>query len=243
MFEEQQRVWADYSPEIKAHLHVIVVDDCSPKGQRLSRKSVLETGIASLRMHRLTVKKRWNWLACRNLGARLASTPWLILTDMDHVVPCETLTRLMRGDLDDRSAYRFSRVTATRRWPYAAAQQPLYKPHNDTWLLTKALFWSDAVGGYDERLSGCYGTSAEFTDRVTAAARARILLPEIIVRYPREIVPDASTSPEVYTRKNDPANDADLAQRKAARRLLAHWRPLHDLIPSETIYDSTAVPA
>lgn len=235
MLSEQQRVWMDYPADLRARLHVVVVDDCSPKGKRPGRKSLTATGLASLRLYRLTEKKRWNWLACRNLGAEVATTEWLLLTDIDHVVPVSTLDRLLNGPLDARSVYRFGRVTAVQRWPYDVTAAPTYKPHNDSWLLTRALFFDDRVGGYDERLSGCYGTSGEFKDRLFAAMDAHVLLPDVLVRYPREVIPDASTLPTVYTRKNDPVNDADLTMRKEARARLKHWRPLRLTVPYEQV--------
>ena len=243
MFTEQQRVWTAYPAEVRARLHVVLVDDCSPKGQRPSGKAVSVHGLGSLRIYRLQEKKRWNWLACRNLGAKETRTDWMLLTDIDHVLPAETLTRLLTGELDPACAYRFSRVDAPRPWPYALGDCPPYKPHNDTWLLTRALFFDDRVFGYDERLSGCYGTSGEFRDRLVAAARATVILPQPMVRYPREVIADASTHPSVYTRKGDPMNDAELARRKEARAQIPHWRPFHGLIPYETIYSSLEVPA
>jgi len=234
MFLEQQAVWASYPAELRSRLHVVVVDDCSPKGFRLSAKAVQIEGLASLRLYRLTKKKRWNWLACRNLGAKVATTEWLLLTDIDHTIPAETMARLLNGPLDAESAYKFKRVTAPSAWPYDVAAAAPWKPHNDTWLLTKAMF--DLSGGYDERLSGHYGTSGEFSDRVVAASRSVVLMTDVIVRYPREVIADASTPPEVYTRKNDPVNDAGLAKAKAERAKIAGWRPLHGLIPYEQVY-------
>lgn len=233
MLAEQAAVWRAYPDDLLAQLHIIVVDDCSPDGERAAAVDV--PGLGSLRIFRLLEKKRWNWLACRNLGARVATTDWLLLTDIDHVVPAETVRRLVDGDLDARSAYRFRRVTATGAWPYDVAALPDYKPHNDSWLLTRSLFFDERVGGYDERLSGCYGTSGEFRDRVLAAAWSHVLLPEVLVRYPREVIADASTLPSVYTRKNDPENDAELARRKAKRDRVHNWRPVHGLVPWEQV--------
>jgi hypothetical protein len=238
MWSEQQRVIADYPDDVRANLHVVLVDDCSPIWP--TSQSVTCRDIASLRMYRLRKKVRWNWLACRNLGAKVATTDWLLLTDIDHVIPAATMRRLMAGPLDPKDAYRFSRVTTTGVWPYDPAAQPVYKPHNDTWCLTRALFWSDRVGGYDERLSGCYGTSGEFSDRLKSAAKATHILEDSIVRYPRDIIPDASTSPDVYTRKGDPTNDAELKRRKEQRAQIKDWKPLHGLVPSELVYSSVA---
>ncbi len=239
MLAEQQQIWASYPAELRAALHVIVVDDCSPKGQRPSKKSVTVTGLGSFRILRLLEKKRWNWLACRNLGAKLAPTDWILLTDIDHGLPEATLRRLVDGPLEMSRVYRFARVDAPRPWPYLPSDCRPYKPHNDTWLMTRSLFFSDAVGGYDERLSGCYGTSGEFRDRLIRAASACVSLTDTVIRYPREIIADASTHPTVYTRKGDPANDTELARRKAARALIPDWKPLHGLIPYEEIYASS----
>jgi hypothetical protein len=241
MLAEQQRVWAAYPAALRARLHVIVVDDCSPKAERPSRKSVTVSGLASFRMFRLLEKKRWNWLACRNLGAKVATTDWLLLTDIDHVLPVDTLGAIVDGaPLSKTDVYRFARVDAPHPWPYALDACRPYKMHNDSWLMTRALFFDPRVFGYDERLSGLYGTSGEFRDRVVAAARATVVLPQPLVRYPREVIADASTHPSVYTRKNDPANDSELLRRKQARAGIPGWRPLHGLIAHQTIFDSGA---
>ncbi len=243
MFEEHQRMWAEYPDKLRSHLHVIVVDDCSPKGFRINpRKSVQISGLGSLRIFRLLQKKRWNWLACRNLGAKFASTDWLLLTDIDHAIPVETLKSLLQEPLRPSYVYRLSRVDAPHPWPYTLRDCLVREKngknhmHPDTYLLTKKLFFDDRVGGYDERLSGCYGTSGEFRDRVMRAADAYQMLSYPIVRYPREIIADASTNPSVFTRKGDPENDAELTRRKAEREQIPNWKPLHGLTPYQTVY-------
>lgn len=241
MWAEQQRIWRDYPAALRERLHVVLVDDCSPEGSCPTPASVTVEGLASLRIYRLTEKTRWNWLACRNLGAKEATTDWLLLTDIDHGLPAETLATLLNLKLDKHSAYRFRRVTATKPWPYELADCPDYKMHNDSWLLTRDLFFSEPVGGYDERLSGCYGTSGEFRDRVIAATKTSVALPNVLIRYPREVIADASTPPSVYTRKGDPENDNELQRRKDARALEGKWRPLHGLTPWVQVYATDRV--
>ncbi len=242
MLAEQQAVWNAYPDALRRQLHVVVVDDCSPKGHRPSSKSVTVSGLGSFRLFRLLEKKRWNWLACRNLGAKVAQDGWLLLTDIDHVLPVETLERLLVGELHESNSYRFKRVTATTTWPYRLNECTDYKPHNDSWLLTRRMFFDPRIGGYDERLSGCYGTSGEFKDRVMAAVSAHVVLNEVLIRYPREVIPDASTPPEIYTRKNDPKNDDRLRDLKERRAKITNWKPLHGLVPHEEVYASEAVP-
>lgn len=234
MLEEHLKVWATYPDDLKAQLHVIVVDDCSPKTGRLSRKSLADVGLASMDGFRILTKVRWNWLACRNIGAAHAETDWLLLTDIDHVMPVETLRALVEQPRDRESVYRLSRVDATRRWPYELSDcvvREAKRFHPNTWLMTKAMY--DRVGGYDERLSGCYGTDGEFRDRVHAASRAVVNLNTPLIRYPREIIADASTT--IYTRKNDPSNDDDLIRRRGERAAIVGWRPLRLTFPFERV--------
>lgn len=227
MLAEHQRIWASYPEHLRLALHVIVVDDCSPKGGRPGKKSFLPTGVGSVRLYRCLEKLRWNWLFARNLGVQEARTDWVLLTDIDHVLPAETLRRLVDGPLDQRNVYRLARVDAPHPWPYTLADCPIRPTklyHPNTWLMTRGMY--DRTGGYDERLSGCYGTDGEFRDRVQASAAAVVALPDKMVRYGREIIPDASTPPEVFTRKNDPANDEELRRRRVQRDHLKQWRPL-----------------
>jgi hypothetical protein len=233
MLAEQFAIWSSYPEDLRAQLHVIVVDDCSAKGHRASPKDVRDVGLASFRLYRITKKVRWNWLACRNLAVDQATTDWVLMTDMDHALPVETLTTLLTAPREERNVYRLSRADAPRPWPYALDECAPYKAHPNTWLMTRAMF--DRIGGYDERLSGCYGTDGEFRDRVSANANAVVTLPDVLIRYPREVIEDASTHPSVFTRKNDPVNDDDLRRRRLEREQTPNWRPLRLSFPWERL--------
>lgn len=235
MWIEHQKVWSDYPAELRALLHVVLVDDCSPADARPDPECL--DGLGSVQMFRCLEKRRWNWLFARNLGVAKAKTEWVLLTDIDHVLPVETFQSLSRYPLDKVNVYRLGRVDAPHPWPYTLAECPVReakKFHPNTWLMTRKMF--DRIGGYDERLSGCYGTDGEFRDRVQNNARAVITMPDArLVRYGREILEDASTPPTTYTRKNDPANDEDLRKRKAERDKIPGWRPLRLTFPYEKV--------
>jgi len=234
MLAEHHRVWLTYPDHLRGRLHVIVVDDCSPRDLRAEAHDCPSIGLGSIRLFRCLEKRRWNWLFSRNLGVLQAETNWVLLTDMDHLMPAETFGNLMEMDLDDASVYRLSRVDAPHLWPYTLAECPVREKkrlHPNTWLLTRTMF--DRIGGYDERLSGCYGTDGEFRDRVREQAKSIVLLSDVLVRYPREVIPDASTT--IYSRKNDPINDADLTQRRYLRSLIPNWKPLRVTLPYEAV--------
>jgi hypothetical protein len=228
MLQEHERSWATFPAKVRDHLQAIVVDDCSP-----TRPAVLSpvTSLASVRLFRILEKRRWNWLACRNLGVSQAATDWVLLTDIDHLLPVETVEYLQGTKLDPMKVYRLSRVDAPRPLPYALSDCASYKIHPNTWLMTRAMF--DRIGGYDERLSGCYGTDGEFRDRVNIHARAVVILTQVHIRYPREIIADASTVG--FTRKNDEQNDKDLIARRIERDKISGWRPLRLSFPWERV--------
>lgn len=220
MLAVQQRAWRSYPKALRAQLHVIVVDDGSPRWP--ARPHVEETGIASFRLYRTLVDVRWNWLFCRNLGVALATTDWVLLTDIDHVLPVATLSAIVTRKLDPRVVYRFSRVDAPKLTPY--------KPHPNTWLLTPALF--DAIGGYDERFSGYYGTDSEFRERVLATAKKVVMRDEVLIRYPREVIADASTTTYGRKEKQDTQNVTRIREERA---LISDWRPLRLTFPYERL--------
>lgn len=185
MLAIHQEGWAKLPAEVKANLHVIVVDDCSPKAPAL--KGWRSCGLASQRLYRIGVDVRWNWLICRNLGAKVAETEWILLTDIDHVVPVETLRSVMVGHHMPAAAYRFNRRNAPDLTPY--------HPHPDSYLITREMFWR--TGGYDERYSGYYGYGSDIRHRILRVASALIQLDAYLIRYPREVQWDASVPREI----------------------------------------------
>jgi hypothetical protein len=178
-FAHQLAVWSSYLQSLAQHLSIIVVDDGSP------HPAVMPVTSLNLRLFRIEVDVPWNWLAARNIGAHHAADGWLLLTDMDHVVPEQTLLAVIYGARDPEVAYGFSRVEHTG--------EPI-GPHSASFLLTRDLFWR--IGGYDERLSGVYGTDGSYRKRLMRTTPVQILR-EVLVRY--EYVSDASVTQ--YERK------------------------------------------
>ena len=201
------------NPEVRAFINLIICDDGSPTSPasppdgiegRIEYDQVSDPhwsvrlngeatalGLRSFQLWRVDKDVRWNWLACRNIGAHYADTQWILMTDIDHLLPEATAIRIIEGPLDPACAYMFSRVDAPDMAP-ALDRHGKHKPHPNTWLMTKQMF--DKVDGYDESFSGFYGTDGMFRRRVERAARGIITLPENMIRVPREVVPDASTT-------------------------------------------------
>jgi hypothetical protein len=216
---------------VREQVDLIVVDDGSPTRPALPvfeafvkdmvakgyAASCCAEGLFAFSLYRMGVDVPWNMDACRNLAASQAKTDWLLLTDIDHLVPEKTWTKLITAALNPAAAYKFSRVNDPDMSPY--------KPHPNSWLISRALY--DKAGGYDERLAGWYGTDGDFRNAVTNIAPV-YSFKEVLIRVPREVTPDASTTTLV---RRSPENAAGLDAAKIERAKIKGWRPLRNSFP------------
>lgn len=204
-FAYQLNVWAQYKANVGDHVSFIVVDDGSKITKASEMLRVASLRPRDIRLYEIEVDVRWNWLAARNIGAHHADDQWVLLTDMDHVITEEVLYELIRGDHDPFKIYRFSRREHHGKQIH---------PHPNSWFMTKRMFWR--VGGYDEALSGHYGTDGEYRRRCAATAKINILTDEL-VRH--EYIDDSSTTH--YLRKQP----EDAAVKRMIRARPSNWKP------------------
>lgn len=197
--------WQTFDPALAAHLSVVVVDDGSPDAPA---QDVVRTWPTQelVRLFRIEQDIPWNWLAARNIGAHVATTDWLLLTDIDHELPEATLKALVYGAHDPTTVYAFWRRDHTGQVIHA---------HSASFFMTRSLFWT--IGGYDEALSGHYGTDGEYRRRVAQHAPIAVLTNELI-RF--EHVGDSST--RRYARKKP--EDAQAVTRIVSSRSPT-WTP------------------
>jgi hypothetical protein len=202
--------------DLQAQIELIVVDDGSPTAP--AEPVVRAWGQSDrLQLFRMGVDVAWNMDACRNLAVSQARTDWVLLTDIDHLVPEKTWRKILASKLDRSHVYKFGRVSEPDLAPY--------KPHPNSWLMTVETY--DRAGGYDERLAGWYGTDGDFRNRVQEVSRV-LQLKEPLIRVPREVTPDASTTTLV---RRSPENAAGLDRAKREREALGKWRPLRNSFP------------
>lgn len=220
MLHRQLVLLAALPNDLRKAIDLIVVDDGSPTKPALPvfRDFPLPPPVA-IKCFRMGVDIAWNMDACRNLAVANSDTRWVLLTDIDHLVPERTWRKVTSIELKDLAVYKFGRVSEPDLTPY--------KQHPNSWLMTRDMF--DRCGGYDERFAGWYGTDGDFRNRV--AANAPVLsLKEPLIRVPREVTPDASTTTLV---RRSPENLANLDRIKAERAKIKGWRPLRGSFPSE----------
>ena len=209
MLAVHYQAWAAWAPENKARLEVVLVDDGSPEGERAAEVE-RPAGLPDLRIFRVTDDRPWHQHAARNIGAHEAAHEWLILTDMDHLLPEATFVRLL-AQKNKARVYTFGRLDAPDLTPTLHPVRGTPKPHPNSFAMTRDLYWR--VGGYDEDYCGLYGTDGLFKSRLYAEAQKRHLADCPLIRYPREVVADASTRD--LARKEGRAHNE---KKEAARR-------------------------
>jgi hypothetical protein len=212
---QQVAGWDTYASLVRPHVSVIVVDDGSPEPATLPADAPLP-----MRLFRIGVDVRWNWLAARNIGMHHAADGWCLLTDMDHVVPAETMRAVVYGRHDPSVIYAFSRQEHTG----AAAA-----PHSASFLMTREMFWR--VGGYDEALSGHYGTDGDWRRRCAAVAPMHVLS-DVLIRH--EYQQDSSTTR--YKRKQP----EDAAVRGIIAKRSKGWKPKTLSFPYQEVLQEAA---
>lgn len=190
MLELQYRQFAKYSREARTRLEIIIVDDGSPElpAAKVSRPPDLP----SVKIFRVEKDVLWNQDGARNIGALEASGKWLVLTDIDHLVPNETVMGLLVSQFDPRYVHSFSREKYGGMGPTT--------PHSNSYFLTRELFWR--IGGYDETYAGYYGTDVLFRKRVLQVAPIVHVSDLALIRVGTQTVPDAGTAGR--RRKNGP---------------------------------------
>jgi len=197
--EYQVNAWKQYPDYLKECISLVVADDGSPNKPASDVLGAMHPLPFKTRLFRIEVDVRWNWLAARNIGMNHADSGWCLLTDMDHVVSASLAHKLVHGVFDQRVVYRLSRREHTGGRLH---------PHPNTMFMTRAQFWR--IGGYDENLSGHYGTDGDWRRRIAAKGPV-VLLPDEIIRY--EYVNDSSTTH--YKRKQpEDAGKKDIIARR-----------------------------
>lgn len=212
MLARQYEEWTRWGAKERAQFDIVIVDDGSP----LPAIDVARPeGLPRLAIFRVLEDRPWHQHAARNLGAHVAAGPWLLLTDMDHVLTADAARALYKrlGKLDAQTAYFLHRVEADTGLPTVDASGRA-KPHPNSFVMTRDLYWR--AGGYDEDYCGIYGTDGLFKARLFETARRGFIKHVPLVRYWRDILPDASTTALPRKEGRKPGDKEAVLARKAA---------------------------
>lgn len=216
--------WSRFSKYICDRLEVVIVDDGSPTGAAADVAIPPDVDLR-ISIYRVDKDIPWNQHGARNLGAHVAQTKWLIMTDMDHMIRGEDMTRLLMAleTCKTEQVFTFNRVDAPDRVP-TVRPDGTRKPHVNSFALWRKTYWK--IGGYDEDFCGMYGTDSLFRSRLFGKHPAQHLRNVSLERFPREVIADAST----HTLERRPESGTTKGLTKERRKWKAEQGRTHQII-------------
>lgn len=203
MLQRHLKEWKSYPFAFKSLLKVIIVDDGSTFDPAWDNMTI-DPGFP-VRLFRIKQDIPWNQNGARNLGMHHAEG-WCLLTDMDHLLPTTCVGSMVNMKLKRDYAYRPLRTKV---------DGSDYKRHPNTYLIHQGMYAD--LGGYDESYAGYYGTDSTFRRRLCDTTKLIDTDAFHVVLYGREDIPDASTDPDQYGRKDTEyhvSRNPELAARK-----------------------------
>jgi hypothetical protein len=202
MLLKQMDTLDSYPSHVRDTFYVIVVDDGSPEDAERVLTSVREDGHLPHRpdaLYRIDEDVPWNRGMARNLGTKMATTPWVLHVDTDHVLPPDSAHALVRcaAQLSQAKWYRFERFRVgaadeTRKKDKVNPHATFAKihPHIDSYLCTKDAY--KRAGGYNELFGGVLGGGSPFLKEMEKANGKPGLIEFPLHVYTRDKIPDSS---------------------------------------------------
>jgi len=215
--------WQNYPDWIKDQLRIILVDDGSPN---FPAKFVLDAvGWPTIptELYRIDEDIAWNHGGARNLAFTHAVDGWVLLTDLDHVIPLESLASFLTKTLRTERFYIPGRYRQL-----GVVDWEEIEPHRDSFILTKEMYWE--VGGYDEDFSGYWnGVSHLFRKHLLDQYDFEVLENCHLTFYDNKLIPDAQV--ESLGRKGSAYDIKDNPREyeKMAKRLNKIYKPKNQL--------------
>jgi hypothetical protein len=185
MLEAQIENWKRYPSWGWGHLKLIVVDDGSPNHPAEKVFKINSHPPFPVEVYRIQEDIPWNHGGARNLAFHQADPGWCVLTDMDHMLPlesiCSLLTMLLLPD--------FVYVPARYRKLSLVEREKIHG-HSDSFILTRDKFWK--IGGFDEHLAGYWnGVSGPFRKALKRCSGTIELDSVYFLMYDENLIPDA----------------------------------------------------
>jgi hypothetical protein len=231
MLARQIEEWNKYPDWVR----VILVDDCSPEPALpiVKRLASAET-LKRLEVYRTDIDVKWAREFCRNLMAKVATTDWLLMLDIDHVAPVESLELLKGIPLPPKRWFRFRRIRIgkadeTRKKDFQKTRLPddaergEVHEHIDSYLTRAKHYWK--AGGYNEKFCGVLGGGNEFLRRFEALYPVEVISGDVFLHvYTRSVINDAS---DLHcSRDTKPGKDLWRAIQKAGWQPPTEWLTL-----------------
>lgn len=154
LLETQIERWNVYNQPV----NIILIDDGSQKIPAIDviKEHTLKDYI-NFSLYRVTEDIGFNSHGCRNLGARLANTEWLVFLDIDYTLQPSHLHKLKHDPLDSDTWYEMNAKFMGRGDSYMALNQ---------FVITKNMFLEQ--GGYDESFVPYHHGDRDLLDKLAS---------------------------------------------------------------------------
>lgn len=226
MLEVHLDLWTRYYPQfVRDALQFVIVDDGSAEqALDVCKPYLAELQAMDAHLYRVTPDIPWNRGGARNLASREEQSEWLLHMDTDHILPVESMVRLVEKMNDicliaDKwfrfPRWRYGKADSTRNKDALGRDEEFgrIKPHIDSYLCPRETYWS--IGGYDEDYSGCLGGGSPFLKNLEMVAPVKVLPPDINMWvYTKDKCPDSS----VFTLDRDTSEYKRRKEDKQRRR-------------------------
>lgn len=186
MLREQIQYWNAYPDHVKEKVKIIVIDDGSPNHLAEMTLKDLELGI-DICLVRIEQDIFQNTVGARNLAFTYADEGWVWNIDLDHVIPWQSMEEVLNTQLDPNKYY----IPARRQMNENRSHTPIHR-HNDTYIMTRELFWE--ARGYNEEFVEYYynGPISLFNTSLKRIAEKVELYKPYVLYFSPEIIPDSS---------------------------------------------------
>lgn len=150
-FLKHLELWKNYDTNIKKEINFMIVDDGSKVPLEELIKDINFEDL-NINLYRVEVDLYCNIAGVRNLSARECNTEWMLILDMDTLVPKKMAYDLINiiNKKEKGKAYKFNRLV-----PSNNKDNKHHKIHPAVCLIRKEDYWN--VGGCEEDLVGHYG--------------------------------------------------------------------------------------
>ncbi len=188
MLAHQLAVMKKYPEWSWEYLRLIVVDDGSPINPAEKVFLTHSHPPCPVELYRIQEDIPWNHGGARNLAFDRMKEGWAVLTDIDHVLPLESVCSMLTMPLSPGQVYipaRY-RMLGVLDWEEIPS-------HSDSFILTREMYWE--IGGYDEDFSGYWnGVSGLFRKALKRKAEFKKLEYVNFLLYGTDLIPDANVT-------------------------------------------------
>lgn len=183
---------ANFDPEVLARVTIFLVDDCSPLDERpeIAIRRATKPIRRRFRVLRVHDDIAWNQHGARNLGAKLASTQWLLMADIDRIVSGHDMRIILSRELRPDRYYKPLQYVA-RPDGLPLSELTPRAPLNQ-FVCTRKAYWR--AGGYDEAYCGSYGGDAPFLRALQKQSRFERMFDVRMFRFTRHVLEGANTA-------------------------------------------------